>query len=288
MSKTKNKNIKGQTAQGMVVTIVPKSDTKLSQDIAELWQYREVFIALALREIKARYRQSVLGISWVIIQPILTCLIFTIVFGHFVRVNAGNTPYPVFVFSGLSLWQFFSRNLTEGTGSLVANSDFINKVYFPRIGIPLITLLSSTVDFLLALVVLFVLMLWFRVSFQWQIVFTPLIVVVTFCLSYAGALIFAPLNAIYRDIGMMIVYGSQFLMYLSPVIYPVTFIPARYHWLFDFNPVATLLDWMRWALIGTDLPSTRAFIVLGITIMATLIIGRVVFRKLEPTIVDKI
>ncbi len=256
--------------------------------IKEIWLYREIFIALAFRDIKARYKQSVLGLLWVIIQPIVTCLVFTIVFGYFVRVDSGDTPYPVFVFSGLLLWQFFSRNLGEGTGSLVANSAFINKIYFPRMGIPLIGLLASTVDFFLALVILFVLMIWFGVAFQPQIIFAPLIVLVTLSLSYAGALIFAPLNAIYRDVGMAIGYGTQFLMYLSPVIYPVSFLPENYHWLFDFNPVATLLDWMRWALIGTTLPSSRAFIVLGATAIVFLIIGRTVFRKLESTVVDRI
>ncbi len=275
--------------QNKIVTIIkPVSKSSLLEDLLELNHYREVFIALAFRNIKARYKQSVLGILWVFIKPILSCLVFTIVFGHFVRVESGDTPYPVFVFSGLLLWQFFSSNLNDGTGSLVANSIFINKVYFPRMGIPLIGLFASTIDFLLALIVLFVLMLWFGVSFQWQILFTPFIILAAFCLSYAATLIFAPLNAIYRDVGMMIVYGIQFLMYLSPVIYPVTFLPEQYHWLFDFNPVATLLDWMRWALIGMELPSIRAFIVLGVTIVVTFIFGRTVFRKLEPTIVDRI
>ena len=275
--------------EGKSVTIIkPNHRTSVLDDLTELYQHREIFIALAFRDIKARYKQSVLGILWVIIQPVVTCLVFTIVFGYFVRVDSGDTPYPVFVFSGLLLWQFFSRNLGEGTGSLVANSAFINKVYFPRMGIPLIGLLASTVDFLFALVVLFLLMIWFGVSFQTHAIFAPLVVLVTLCLSYAGALIFAPLNAIYRDIGMAMGYGIQLLMYLSPVIYPVSFLPENYHWLFDFNPVATLLDWMRWALIGTELPSTRAFIVLSGSVVVALLLGRTVFRKLEPTIVDRI
>ena len=281
--------MKSMDSINLPVTVIQKNKNySFFVTLKELWQYREVFIALALRGIKARYKQSVLGILWVIIQPIVTCLVFTIVFGHFVRVDSEDTPYPVFVFSGLLLWQFFSRNLGEGTGSLVANSAFINKVYFPRMGIPLIGLLASTVDFLLALVVLFVLMIWFDAAFQPQIVFAPLIIFVTFCLSYAGALIFAPLNAIYRDVGMAIGYGIQFLMYLSPVIYPVSFLPEKFQWLFDFNPVATLLDWMRWALIGTELPSARAFIVLSGSVVVVFILGRTIFRKLEPTIVDKI
>ena len=288
MRKLTDSNVIEQSSHEVVTTILPQSNSSIFQEVYELWQYREIFIALAFRDIKARYKQSILGVLWVVIQPIVTCLVFTIVFGHFVRVDSGKTPYPIFVFSGLLLWQFFSRNLSEGTASLVNNSAFINKVYFPRMGIPLIGLLASTIDFLLALLVLFVLMLWFKVNFQITILFTPLIVLTTFCLSYAGSLIFAPLNAIYRDVGLAIVYGTQFLMYLSPVIYPVTFLPKQYHWLFDFNPVATLLDWMRWALIGTELPSTRAFIVLIVTVLITLIVGRIIFRKLEPTIVDRI
>lgn len=270
------------------MVIDPSTKKSFFFEIREILTYREIFISLAFRDIKTRYKQSFLGFFWVFIQPVVTCFVFTIVFGHFVRVDSGDIPYPVFVFSGLLLWQFFSRNLGEGTGSLVANSAFINKVYFPRMGIPLIGLLASTVDFLLALLVLFILMLWFGVDVHARIIFVPVIVLVTFCLSYAGALIFAPLNAIYRDVGIAIGYGSQFLMYLSPVIYPVSFLPERYQSLFDFNPVATLLNWMRWALIDAELPSSRAFIVLGIVICVSLGIGRTIFRKLEPTIVDRI
>ena len=288
MNTLRSSKTASSTSNHTVTKIDPHSKSTISQEIRELWEYREIFIALSFRDIKARYKQSVLGILWVIIQPIVNCLVFVIVFGYFLRINSGDTPYPVFVFSGLLLWQFFSRNLSEGTGSLVANSAFINKVYFPRMGIPLIGLLASTVDFLLALVVLFVLMIWFGVSLQDQIIFAPLIVLVTFFLSYAGALIFAPLNAIYRDVGMAIGYGTQFLMYLSPVIYPVSFLPEHYDWLCDFNAIATLLEWMRWALMGTELPTLRAFIVLGLTVLISLILGRTVFRKLEPVIVDRI
>lgn len=274
--------------QPKITTITPSKSTSLIADIVEVWRYRELFISLSLRDIKARYKQSFLGILWIVVQPVATCIVFTVVFGHFVKINSGDIPYPVFVFSGLLLWQFFSRNLAEGVSSLVTNAGFINKVFFPRIGIPLIGLLSSAVDFVLALILLFALMLWFNVDFHFKILSVPLVVISTLALSYSGALIFSPLNAVFRDVGMMVGYGVQFLMYLSPVIYPVAFLPEEYRWLFDFNPIATLLDWMRWAVIGSELPSARAFVVLFVVTCVSFMIGRLIFRKLEPTIVDRI
>ncbi|MEM1243937.1 MAG: ABC transporter permease [Pseudomonadota bacterium] len=281
--------ISNNNAEQPTITIIEANSKKsLIYDLTELWSYRELFFTMALRNIKVRYKQSVLGILWVIVQPIVTCLVFTFVFGYIIKIHTGKTPYPVFVFSGLLLWQFFTRNLTEGVASLVSHSNFINKVYFPRIGIPLIGILSSTMDFILALFVLFVLMLWFHVAFHWQLIFVPVILLFTFALSYSATLIFAPLNAIYRDIGLMIGYCIQFLMYLSPVIYPVSFIPHKYQWLYDFNPVATLLNAMRWALIGTTPPSNYTIGILCITTFLCFIAGRKIFRTLEPTIVDRI
>lgn len=268
--------------------IKPQQSQNLFSDIKEIWQYRELFLTLATRDIKVRYKQSVLGILWILIQPIATCVVFTFVFGHLVRIESGETPYPVFVFSGLLLWQFFSRNLGEGVSSLVANSAFINKVYFPRIGIPLIGIFSSAIDFILALAILFILMLWFGVDFRIQILLFPFILLATVFLSFSIALVFSPLNAIYRDIGLMVGYGTQFLMYLSPVIYPVSFVPEKYQWLYDFNPVATLLNGARWALIGTTPPSMKSVLILCAVSLLCFMIGRKVFRSLEPTIVDRI
>lgn len=268
--------------------IKPAQNKNLISDVKEIFEYRELFFTLATRDIKVRYKQSLFGILWILIQPIATCIVFTFVFGHLVRIDSGDIPYPVFVFSGLLLWQFFSRNLSEGVSSLVANSAFINKVYFPRIGIPLIGIFSSAIDFALSLLVLFVLMLWYGVEFKIQMLALPIILAVTIFLSFSLALIFSPLNAIYRDVGLMMGYGTQFLMYLSPVIYPVTFVPEQYHWLYDFNPVATLLNSSRWALIGAPLPSIQSIGILLTFIAICFMLGRKIFRNLEPTIVDRI
>lgn len=284
MTKTES----GGGAKPSVTIIKPDQSRSLFFDIKEIWKYRELFLTLATRDIKVRYKQSVLGILWILIQPIATCIVFTFVFGHLVRIESGETPYPVFVFSGLLLWQFFSRNLGEGVSSLVANSAFINKVYFPRIGIPLIGIFSSAIDFVLALTVLFALMLWYGVDFRIQMLLIPFVLLATVFLSFSIALVFSPLNAIYRDIGLMVGYGTQFLMYLSPVIYPVTFVPEKYHWLYDFNPVATLLNSARWALVGTSPPSLKSILILLIFSFLCFLLGRKIFRTLEPTIVDKI
>ena len=268
--------------------ITPITQTSFFKDARELWKYREVFIGLALRDSKARYRQSILGVFWFVLQPIITTLVFTIVFGRFARVDSGDIPYPIFVFSGLLLWQFLSRNLESGSYSLVTYRDFINKVYFPRMGVPFISLLMSTIDFIIALVVLFVLMLFYEVAFQWQLIFVPIILLVSFFVCYGSVLILSPLNALYRDIEPLVKHGVQILMYLSPVIYPVSFLSEEYQELFDYSPIATLLSWMRWALIGTPLPNMKAFIVLVVAIFVILVVGRAIFRKLEPKVVDKI
>jgi lipopolysaccharide transport system permease protein len=284
MTKTES----GGGAKPSVTIIKPDQSRSLVFDIKEIWKYRELFLTLATRDIKVRYKQSVLGILWILIQPIATCIVFTFVFGHLVRIESGATPYPVFVFSGLLLWQFFSRNLGEGVSSLIANSAFINKVYFPRIGIPLIGIFSSAIDFILGLVVLFALMLWYGVDFRIQMLVIPFVLLATISLSFSIALVFSPLNAIYRDVGLMVGYGTQFLMYLSPVIYPVTFVPEKYHWIYDFNPVATLLNTARWALVGTAPPSDMAALILFLTTLFLFVVGRTVFRALEPSIVDRI
>lgn len=283
-----NNSSEGLRSRPPATIIRPAQSKNLISDVREIFEYRELFFTLATRDIKVRYKQSLFGVLWILIQPIATCIVFTFVFGHLVRIDSGDIPYPVFVFSGLLLWQFFSRNLGEGVSSLVANSAFINKVYFPRIGIPLIGMFSSAIDFMLALLVLFVLMLWYGVEFKIQILALPIILAATILLSFSLALIFSPLNAIYRDVGLMMGYGTQFLMYLSPVIYPVTFVPEQYHWLYDFNPVATLLNGSRWALIGAPLPSIQSIGILLTFITICFILGRKIFRNLEPTIVDRI
>jgi lipopolysaccharide transport system permease protein len=288
MLKRKETQNLSSSASCNIISIKSENERSLISDIHEIWQFKQLYLALAHRDINVRYRQSALGLLWAFIQPIVTCFVFTFVFGHLIHVNSGAIPYPIFVFSGLLLWQFFSRNLSDGISSLVTNSTFINKVYFPRIGIPIISIFSSTLDFVLALLVLIVLMVITGTPLHWQAVFIPFILIGTLLLSFSVTLIFAPLNAIYRDIGFAMTFAIQFLMYLSPVIYPVTYVPDKYQWLFDFNPVATLLNAMRWALLGSHPPHLKA---IGLFVLVTgicFLLGRKIFRSLEPTIVDRI
>lgn len=280
--------VSGANRESQLVLIVPSARRKLFREILEVWRYREMLVTLALREIAIRYKQTSIGVLWVLIQPIVTSAIFTFIFSYLARIPSEHVPYPVFVFSGLLLWQYFSRVLSDGSTSLVSNAGIITKIYFPRLLIPLIGVAAAAIDFLLAMLVLMGLMLLFGVAIPWTVLLIPLILLMTASLGYALALILAPINAIYRDVGFILPFAMQIAMYLSPIIYPVSFVPERLQWLYDFNPIATLLSAMRWAVIGADPPSLLGLTFYGAVTVVCLAVGLTVFRRLESTLVDRI
>lgn len=270
------------------MVIRASGDHTFLHDMADLWANRDIAWTLALREIQVRYKQSVIGIAWALLQPILTTAIFTFVFNYLARIPTGEVPYAVFVFSGLLMWQYFSRVVGEASGSLVKNEAIITKVFFPRLILPLIPAISAAVDFAIALLVLVALMLLYGMVSSPLILLVPLVVVAAALLGYGIGLVLSPLNAIYRDIGIALPFFIQIAMYLTPVIYPVTFVPAGYQWLYALNPVATLIDTMRAIVISAAWPGLLNYALLILWIAGFLILGLRVFRKLEPAIVDRI
>jgi len=271
-----------------IVLIEPASRRSFARDILEIWSFREVISTLAMREISIRYKQTVIGILWTFIQPIVTTVIFTVIFGVLAKIPSEGTPYPVFVFSGLLLWQYISRIISEGTSSLVANTALITKVYFSRLAIPLISIFVAGVDFIISFLVLCALMIIYDVGFSIGILAVPVILMAAAFLGYSIALILSPVNAIYRDVAVALPFLLQMLMYLSPIIYPVSFVPENLQWLFYLNPIATLLSAMRWAMIGGAPPSSIALVAFAVTVTALFLFGLHVFRRLEPTLVDRI
>ena len=268
--------------------IKPIQNRTLLYELKEIFVYRELLFSLAMRDIQIRYKQASIGIAWVVLQPIITTAIFTFVFSYLAKIPSNGIPYPVFVLSGLLMWQYFSRVLTEGSLSLVANSGIITKIYFPRALIPLIVTIVAAVDFFLSFLILSILMLLFGVAFQWTIVFVPFILLCAGLLAYSISLLLSPLNAIYRDIGIVLPFLVQIAMYLTPVIYPLSIIPDRWRFIFEFNPAATIIESMRWTMLGQEMPSLFSFGFLLFTIGLFFTLGIKVFRKLEPTLVDRI
>jgi lipopolysaccharide transport system permease protein len=270
------------------VVIKPSEKSSIVSSVRSLFSNFELIALMTKREISIRYKQAAVGVAWALLQPIMTSLIFTIVFGIFTRIPTGDIPYPIFVFSGLLLWQYFNRVVMEGCNSLVMNSALITKVYFPRMILPLTVATSAAIDFGLAFLVLCVLMLFYHFVPGWTVIFVPFILIMAGALAFGIALWLSPLNAIYRDIAIVLPFLLQIVMYLSPVIYPVSFIPEKYHWIFVLNPIGTLIQAMRWSVLGAPPPSMAALAFCFGTTVFILSIGFKIFKNLEFKLVDRI
>ena len=271
-----------------VKVIKPIDDRRLVEELADLWRGRGILAVLIRRDISVRYRQAALGILWALVQPIVTTAIFTIVFVVFIRLPSTEVPYPVFAFAGLVIWQYFNRAVSEGTLSLVVNSGLITKVYFPRIVIPLVAPCSAAVDCLLGVAALIVVALLFDAPLHWTVAFVPLVVLFVGLFGYAVGLCLAPLQAIYRDIGIIMPFALQIAMYLSPIVYPAAIVPESVRWLYRMSPIAVMVDAMRWALVGSEPPSAPG-VVFTLALTGLLLWGGLnIFRRLEGTLVDRI
>jgi lipopolysaccharide transport system permease protein len=272
----------------VVKIIKPIDDRRLVEELIDLWRGRGILAVLIKRDIAVRYRQAVLGIVWALLQPVATTVIFTVVFVLFIRLPSTDMPYPVFAFAGVVIWQYFNRAVTDGTLSLVTNASLITKVYFPRIVVPLVAPCSAALDCLLGVAALLVIALLFKAQLQWTAALVPIVVLFVGLFGYAVALCLAPLQAIYRDIGILLPFTLQIAMYLSPIAYPASIVPESVRWLYRLNPIAVMVDAMRWALVGSEPPSA-AGIVFTFALTALLLwAGLAIFRRLEGTLVDRI
>jgi lipopolysaccharide transport system permease protein len=268
--------------------IKPYSESSLAHDLWSIWTHRELLMVLVRREIAVRYRQAVIGLLWVILQPIISTAIFTTVFVVFVRIPNQGESYPLFAFAGLAVWQYFNRIVGEGGNSLVNNSSLITKVSFPRLIIPLVSPLAAALDCMIAVVALVVTALLMGAHIGWTAIFAPLIILVVASFGYSIALWIAPINAVYRDVGIAVPFIMQIAMYMSPIVYPASLVPEKVRWLFELNPIAVMVNAMRWVVLGTDAPSlvgVCAFLVLTALLFYG---GTRVFRHMEGTLVDRI
>jgi lipopolysaccharide transport system permease protein len=257
-------------------------------DLPSLWQYRELVYFMVWRDIKARYKQTVLGVAWALLQPVLTMLVFWVVFSQFARVPSDGLPYPLFAFIGLLPWTYFSQAVARSGTGLVGNSNLIGKVYFPRLIIPLAAAITPGVDFLLSLGVLAGLMLWYGVVPAFAMLAVLPLIVLAFVAALAVGIWLSALNVKYRDVGHLIPFLIQIWMYASPVIYPLSLVPERWQPIYSLNPMVGIITGFRWALTGGGAPNVTSGLVSLAAVAALLLSGLVYFRRAEREFADVI
>jgi len=254
----------------------------------DLWHYRELIYFLAWRDTAVRYKQTGIGIAWALIRPALTMLVF-VGFRRLIGFPAGSVPEPILVFAAVLPWQFFSSALTDAAASLVGNANLISKIYFPRLLIPLATVTTTVIDFAITLALLVVLMLWYRFLPGWQLVALPLFLLLAFGLALGFGLLFAALNVEYRDFRYIVPFMVQFGLFVSPIAFSTTDVPAQWRALYALNPMVGIIDGFRWSLLGgrVTLDSQSTAISVAVT-AAVLALGLWYFRRMEHSFADRI
>ncbi|MGC3968258.1 MAG: ABC transporter permease [Pirellulales bacterium] len=270
------------------VTYIKASNGWRALDVTEIWKYRELLYFLMLRDVKLRYRQTFLGVAWAVMQPLLTMAVFTVFFGKLAGLPSDGKPYALFTLAALVPWQLFSYSLTQSSNSLVAEQRLITKVYFPRLIVPLASVLAGVADFAIALLLLFGLMAWFGISLTWSILALPLLSLFALAAAVAVGLWLSALNVQYRDVRYTIPFLTQLWMFATPVAYPSDLVPAEYRAWYGLNPMTGVIEGFRWALLDTPPPSlSMMFASLFITCVL-LVGGALYFRRMERTFADVI
>jgi len=257
-----------------------------SLGLNEVWDYRELLYFLTWRDIKVRYKQTVLGAIWAIIQPLFMMVVFSLFFGRLAGVPSDGVPYPVFTFCALLPWQLFAHALTESSNSLVGNRNLITKVYFPRLVVPISAVLGGTVDFAISFVILLALMFLYGIVPAWQVVAVPGLVLLAVTTALAVGLWLAALNVKYRDVRYTINFLVQFWLFATPVAYPSSIVPAKWRVLYGLNPMVGVVDGFRWALLGKPESPGLPLLVSLIVVLLLLVGGLYYFRRLEQEFAD--
>ena len=268
--------------------VIRPSKGLISLKLRELWDYRELLYFLIWRDIKIRYKQTVLGAAWAILQPLLTMVVFTIFFGRLAKVPSDGIPYPVFSFAALLPWQLFARALTESGNSLVGNQGLITKVYFPRLVIPMSAVLAGLVDFAIAFVVLLGMMVYYGIFPNLNVLALPLFLLLAIATALAVGLWLSALNVIYRDVRHTIPFLVQFWLFLSPIAYPSSLVPEQWRTLYGLNPMAGVVEGFRWALLGREGGIGPEVLASALVVAVLLVGGLFYFQRMEKTFADVI
>ena len=272
------------SSRAPLVRIRPASGWR-AIDFASLWEYRELVYYMVWRDVIVRYKQTMLGVGWAVIQPLAVMVVFTVIFGRLAQLPSDGVPYPVFAMAALVPWQLFSSAFSGAANSVVSNAGVISKVYFPRLIVPLAAVASTIVDFAVSLALLAGLMIWYGVAPSGNAIFLPVFVAAALVTALAAGLWTAALNVKYRDVRYLLPYALQLWLFLSPVAYSVSLVPAQYQWLYSLNPLAGVIQGFRWALFGGPEPWRLLF---GSSVAATvlLVAGLYYFRRAEDEFSD--
>ena len=254
--------------------------------LRDLWEYRELLYFLVWRDLKVRYKQTIFGASWAILQPLTTMVIFTVIFGRFAKIPSDGLPYSIFAYTALLPWNYFAMALNRCIGSVVGEAHLISKVYFPRLILPLAGTLSGIVDFLISFTLVLGMMVWYGFGFRWLMLTVPLFLLFALLTALAVGLWLSALNVRYRDVGHTIPFLIQIWMFCSPVVYPVSMIPEKYRLLYGLNPMAGVIEGFRWALLGKASPDFSVMAVSGIAVLVILAGGLFFFKNMEQTFAD--
>jgi lipopolysaccharide transport system permease protein len=266
--------------------VVQRSKGWLRLDLRPVWEYRELLYFLVWRDIKVRYKQTAIGAAWAVCQPLLTMMIFAVIFGRFAKIPSDNVPYPIFAFAGLLPWTYFSQSISRSGASLVTDANLIRKIYFPRLVIPAAAVVAPLVDFVLSFLILLVMMAWYRVTPNWVVATLPLFVSLAVFAALGVSLWLSALNVKYRDVGHAIPFLVQFWMYASPIVYPLSLIPKRWHVVYSLNPMVGVVEGFRWGLLGKSRLEFDAILIGTAVTLVLLLSGLVFFKRMERSFAD--
>lgn len=253
----------------------------------DIWRYRELFFFLAWRDILVRYKQTAIGVAWSVLRPLLTMVVFTIVFGKLAKLPSNGVPYPIMVYAAMLPWQFFANSLTESSNSLIDNSNLLTKVYFPRLIVPAGSVIVSLVDFLISSVILGGLMAWYRFLPDVRVLFLPVFFMMALMTSFGVGLWFSALNVKYRDFRYVVPFLVQFGLYVSPVGFSSALVPEEWRFFYFLNPMVGVIDGFRWALLGDAFPVNWPGLGLSCLLVVLVLAGGVFyFRRMERSFAD--
>lgn len=267
------------------VTVIKAKKGLSNFDLKELWMYRELFTVLAYREFQVRYKQTLIGVLWAIIRPLLTMVVFTFLFGRIAQIPSDGVPYPIFSYSGLVLWSYFSSAVAQSSASMTANSKLITKVYFPRVIIPASSTIVGLIDYIISFTIVFALMLYYGYPLTYSLLLVPVVVFFTWILSLGIGLWFSALNVKYRDVQYALPFFTQTLMYITPIIYPVS-LAGNFQWVLALNPLSGLIEAHRALILGS---LSVNWTLLGVSVLITMLVflsGYIYFKYVEKYFAD--
>ena len=268
------------------LTLIEPRRSLIDLNMRELWEYRDLVIFLAWRDISVRYKQTLAGVGWAVFQPFFMMIVFSLFFGNLAEIPSNGVPYPIFNYTALLPWQFFATGMSTSSTSLINNANMITKVYFPRLVIPISAILPPLVDFCIAFLMLLAMMLFYHIAPSWNILWLPLFLLLALVSALGVGLWLSSIAVTYRDVRFIVPFFVQLGMFVSPVVYPSNMVPEPWNVLYGINPMAGVIEGFRWALLGTSDPPGLMVVISAIIAIILLVSGLIYFTHVEETFAD--